>query len=480
MRFLIATLIIAAATALFYIFSTALITTTVIALLYLVPVGIIAWRFGRGAGIVSSVVAFFFFNYYFITPRYTFVVSHWEDWLVLVVFFVESISISYWVNRAQSSLVDSRQREREATHLYELSISLSGLRHEEDIARAIAQHLKDVFDAEVVEVVTFANPQRTVNRLCLSHGDAATAKTVASPSHTIQLNTSRGQLGEIRLWLPESGLEKKEDQLLTTFASISALALERVMLAQSESRSKILEESDHLKSALLSSVSHELRTPLATIKAAATSLRSGEVKWGSSASQELIAVIDEESDQLNRLVGNLLDMSRIESGALKPNKQWDALSDIVHAVVSRLRRALEDHILDVDVSDDLPLVAVDHSQLDQVLTNLLSNCVKYAPRGTTIRIHARPNVDFTMMNVQMSNEGPPVPDEHLTHIFDKFYRVTAADRVTGTGLGLSICKGIIQAHGGRIWAQNLSNGFAFNFTLPLMWEGARPKIADSE
>ncbi len=475
---IIAVIILSLVTFLFYLLDAAL-NTNVVALLYLLPIGLIAWRFGFGAGVVSSMLAFFALNFFFIPPRFTFHVSQWQDWIVLFVLLLESSTISYWVNRAQTSLDEARARERETTHLYELSISLAGLRSEEDIAFTIAEHLKDIFEADVVEVLTLTAPHRTVKTYRIPKGDAAIPNTVTvQPTRSVQLITPRGQLGEIRLWQLESPFQPKDDQLFNAFASISALALERVTLAQAEARGKILEESDRLKSALLSSVSHELRTPLATIKAASTSLRSGEVEWGSPASQELIAAIDEETDQLNRLVGNLLDMSRIESGALKPNKQWDTLSDIVNAVLSHNRRALENHSLDVDVSDDLPLVAVDHSQIDQVLTNLLSNCVKYAPHGTTIRIHARPNVDFTMMNVQLSNEGPHVPDEHLTHIFDKFYRVTAADRVTGTGLGLSICKGIIEAHGGRIWAQNLPKGFAFNFTLPLMWDGARPKIAD--
>ena len=471
----IAVIILSLVTFLFYLLDAAL-NTNVVALLYLLPIGLIAWRFGFGAGVVSSMLAFFALNFFFISPRFTFHVSQWQDWIVLFVLLLESSTISYWVNRAQTSLTEARARERETTHLYELSISLAGLRSEEAIATTIAEHLKDIFEADVVEVLTLTAPRKTAKTYRIPKGDAVTA---APPTHSVQLITPRGQLGEIRLWQSASPFQPKDDQLFNAFASISALALERVTLAQAEARGKILEESDRLKSALLSSVSHELRTPLATLKAAATSLRSGEVEWDSTASQDLIAAIDEETDQLNRLVGNLLDMSRIESGALKPNKQWDTLSDIVHAVLSHNHRVLENHALDVDVSDDLPLVAVDHSQIDQVLTNLLSNSVKYAPRGSTIRIHARPNVDFTMMNVQLSNEGPHVPDEHLTHIFDKLYRVTAADRVTGTGLGLSICKGIIEAHGGHIWAQNLPKGFAFNFTLPLMWDGARPKIADS-
>jgi two-component system sensor histidine kinase KdpD len=132
----------------------------------------------------------------------------------------------------------------------------------------------------------------------------------------------------------------------------------------------------------------------------------------------------------------------------------------------------EEHKLEIDIPDDLPLAPVDYVQMEQVFTNLLSNSLKYAPMNTMIRIRAQ--VENETIHVHVSNQGPQVPPEHLERIFDKFYRITAADRVTGTGLGLSICKGIIEAHGGRIWAENLPDGLAFNFTLPLTWDGAKP------
>jgi two-component system sensor histidine kinase KdpD len=257
---------------------------------------------------------------------------------------------------------------------------------------------------------------------------------------------------------------------LQTFASQSALALERAWLAQAESRARVLEESDRLKTAILSSVSHELRTPLSTIKAAASSLRSREVGWDSPARVELISAIDDEADHLNMLVGNLLDMSRIESGALKPKREWNILPEIVGSVLARMKRLSGEHRLEVDVPESLPLVPVDYVQIEQVFTNLVSNSLKYAPADTIVCIRA--HVEGDSVQVQVSNQGPQVPPEDLERIFDKFYRITAADRVTGTGLGLSICKGIIEAHGGRIWAENVSDGLAFKFTLPLTWEGA--------
>jgi two-component system sensor histidine kinase KdpD len=257
-------------------------------------------------------------------------------------------------------------------------------------------------------------------------------------------------------------------RLLGAFAGQAALSLERARLAETESRARVLEQSDRLKSALLSSVSHELRSPLATIKASVTSLRSDEVGWDSEARRELLTAIEEETDHLNQLVSNLLDMSRIETGSLRPQRTWNVLAEIVRSVTGRMRNALRLHDLAVDVSEDLPLVPVDYVEIEQVFVNLISNSLKHSPPASTIRITAAVQDEHDLL-VRVENQGPGVAPGDLAHIFDRFTRVTAADRVTGTGLGLSICKGIVEAHGGRIWAENVPGGLAFCFTLPRVW-----------
>jgi two-component system sensor histidine kinase KdpD len=262
-------------------------------------------------------------------------------------------------------------------------------------------------------------------------------------------------------------------QLVGRARAAQALAVEKAHLTEIASRAKVLEESDRLKSALLSSVSHELRTPLATIKAAVTSLRSGEVSWDSKAREELLEAVEDETDHLNILVGNLLNMSRIEANALQPERQWNLLSEIVAAVIARLHHPVGDHKIVVDIQEEFPLVPVDFLQMEQVFTNLITNSFKYAPGGTTIRISAHTEGEAEV-KVRVENQSPPVPEEDLERIFEKFHRITAADRITGTGLGLSICKGIIEAHDGRIWAENLADGFAINFVLPLSLDGKLP------
>lgn len=439
--------------------------TPIIALLYLLPVGF-STRWGLRPSIVAALGAFIAFNYFFIQPYYTLAVHQTGDILVLFVFFTVAVVISQLVGRAQSGMAAATAREREATQLYELTTALAGLQDDQSIARAVAEQTFQSFRAEQVELIV--KGQRSFE-LLLPEGESPVQR---KPDWSVQLQTARGPLGGIHVWRVQASINPTEERLLKTFASQGAMALERVWLSDAATRAKVLEESDRLKSALLSSVSHELRTPLATIKAAISSLRGGDVEWDSSARKDLLAAVDDEADHLNRLVGNLLDMSRIESGALKPQRQWNLVMEILGGVLSRMRQAAEHHHLVIDVPEDLPLVPVDYVQIEQVFGNLIGNSLKYAPPDTTVSISARREDDSILVEVR--NQGPSVPEEHLDRIFDKFYRVTAADRVTGTGLGLSICKGIIEAHGGHIWAKNLPGGFSFNFTLPLTWDGAPP------
>lgn len=441
-----------------------LLDTTLIALLYLIPLGIITARWGLGIGITGAIVTFFTFNYFFIEPHYTLAVHRPADVVILIIFLIVAVVISQLVGRAQAGLAAATAREREATLLYELSTALAGLTHDFEIGQILAKQVYSVAGGEYVGL-------NVTGSRSFSFRLPDTEPPMRSPELTVHIEAARGILGEIHLWRAEPSISENERRLFQTFASQGALALERAWLAQADARARVLEESDQLKSAILSSVSHELRTPLSTIKAAASSLRGGEVSWDSPARSELIAAIDDEADHLNMLVGNLLDMSRIESGALKPKREWNILSEIVGSVMTRMKNLATEHDLKIDVSEDLPLIPVDFVQIEQVFTNLLSNSLKYAPANTTICIRAE-IVDEILL-IQVRNQGPQVPATDLERIFDKFYRTAAADRVKGTGLGLSICKGIIEAHGGHIWAENVSDGLAFNFTLPLLWDGAR-------
>jgi two-component system sensor histidine kinase KdpD len=439
--------------------------TTLVALIYLLPLGVISARWGLTAGVASAILTFFTFNYFFIQPYYSLAVHRPIDVVILVIFLIVAIVISQLMGSTQAGLATATARERESTQLYELSISLTGLQNDHAIAQTLAGKIISITDGEFVELkISGTNPFT-----CYLPENKQMDR---SPDFVVRIEAARGTLGEIRLWRASPDITPNEERLLRTFASQGALALERAWLAQAEARAQVLEESDQLKSAILSSVSHELRTPLSTIKAAASSLRSGEVGWDSPARMDLITAIDDEADHLNLLVGNLLDMSRIESGALKPKREWNILPEIIGSVLTRMKNLTTEHRIEIHLPENLPLIPVDYVQMEQVFTNLISNSLKYTPVNTVVSITA--HVQDDTVHIQVSNQGPQVPPEDLERIFDKFYRITDAERVSGTGLGLSICKGIIEAHGGHIWVENISDGLVFHFTLPLTLDGTAP------
>ncbi|GAP20978.1 ATP-binding protein [Leptolinea tardivitalis] len=437
------------------------LSTPVIALLFLLPVVISAGYFNVSGGIAASFAAFFSFNYFFIPPIHTLAVHQTQDILALIVFLLVAVIISQSLSQAKLGMATAVARERETTILYELNVALAGSTHEDEILRIVGMKIVEHFPVEAVSIY-LKSPARPQNQMVFPEG---IQRPKRAPDINLGISGGGNTQGEILIWT-EQILDPPRQRLLRAFASQVTLVLEKVYLMEAEGRARLLEESDRLKSTLLSSVSHELRTPLSTIKASVSSLRSGEIEWDSEARRELLTAVEEEADHLNLLVGNLLDMSRIEMGALQPNQKNNSLREILSGTIRRMRQSLSTHVLKINIPDGLPLIYVDYSQMDQVFSNLLSNSAKYAPEGTIITINAWPK-ENKMIQVQVINQGPPVAEQHLTRIFDKFYRVTDAAMITGTGLGLSICKGIIDAHHGQIWAENGPDGFTFNFTVPI-------------
>jgi two-component system, OmpR family, sensor histidine kinase KdpD len=236
-------------------------------------------------------------------------------------------------------------------------------------------------------------------------------------------------------------------------------------------RIEVLQRTDALRAALLSSVSHDLRTPLTSIKASASSLLQEEVEWDEEARRGFAKSIESEADRLNRLVGNLLDMSRIEEGALKPDKDEYSLSALIHDVLGRLQPLLEGRVVLTHLpSDDLLLIDLDYLQIDQVLTNLIENAVRYTPAGLPIEVNA--HVEGEQVEISVADRGPGIPEADLERVFDKFYRVLNGQHLAGypmgSGLGLAVCKGLVEAHAGRIWAELREGGGLIVFVvLPL-------------
>ena len=442
------------------------------ALIYLIPVMLSTVLWGLFSGILAGFTAFLAFNYSFIQPYNTLLVHQSQDIITLAIFLVVAVVVSQLIAQAQRAALLARTRELEATRMYELISALAGTTSIASVSETLAEKLGLSFHFEYVEV-------EIVNNKTSEHhlGRSLNLDRPERPPEIIfPMRTLRDQEGEIRIWQAKEGVSETEKRLLDAFSEQGALTAERIRLSEGETKIHVLEESDRLKTSILNSVSHELRSPLAAIKASISSLRSGAVSWEHEARQELLTTIEEETDQLNQLVGNLLDMSRIESGSLKPHLRWNSISEIAKSASARMKGQLGEHVLDFDFPENMPLVPSDYVMLEQVFINLLSNSVKYAPQKSTIKISA--GLEVKVARVFVKNESPHVNEEDLQNIFDKFHRVTLADKVIGTGLGLSICKGIIEAHDGKIWAENIIDGFQFVFTLPLLLNGNPPEIPE--
>lgn len=440
------------------------INKTTVALIFLLPVGLSATFWGLLPGTLAAFACFLTFNYFFIQPIGTFTVHDSEDFIILMAFLGVTIVFSQMVGAIKRNLAAATHHENEAMRLYEFNALLAGSQSEQSTARILLEKVDQTLRPERIEVLIENTPQS----ILLSRENPPAAANAPLPRLTVEpLQSARGLIGEIRIWRTSHPNNEAKQRLLKIFASQGALAIERFRLAEAASKARVIEESDRLKSSLLSSVSHELRTPLAAIKASVSSLRSGDVPWEDEARTELLTTVEEEIDHLNILVGNLLDMSRIEAGALKPQKAPNVLNEIVSATRGRMRLLIQAHQFEVHIPDNLPLVEVDFGQIQQVFTNLITNSMKYSPPGSTIRISAR-RKDVHYLQVQLTNQSLPIPENDLEKIFDKFYRIDPSERVTGSGLGLSICKGIVEAHGGKIWAENTPNGLSFYFTLPLL------------
>jgi two-component system sensor histidine kinase KdpD len=267
-----------------------------------------------------------------------------------------------------------------------------------------------------------------------------------------------------------------QETLLETFASQVALAIEREMLGEAAARAAIVAKSEMLYKTLLDSVSHELRTPIAAIKGAATSLMDDKTASQVEAREALVEEIRLAADRLNRLDENLLGMTRLESGMLRPRLDWCDVRDLISVTLNRLKPFLAQHDVIVDVAPDLPLVRLDFVLMEQALHNLIHNSAVHTPPGTRIRVTAK--VDGKELVIIVADRGPGLPPEALPRIFDKFYRAPGARR-GGVGLGLSITRGLVEAHGGTITAENRTRGgISFIIRLPLAEQP--PVVAELE
>ncbi|HZY43297.1 MAG TPA: sensor histidine kinase KdpD [Anaerolineae bacterium] len=461
-------------------------------MIYLLGVVLTAVRYGRGPSILATILSVAAFDFFFVPPFLTFAVSDTQYIITFGVMLVTALIISNLTWRTRQQAEAARHRERRTAALYAMGRELVSMRGIQNLASAALRHVNEVFNCQVIILLPDANGEMTspvlptnfaidvkeqsVAQWVFDRSQMAGKDTDTLPSATalyLPMIASRGTIGVLGVRTIDKLNLSEPEQLhtLEAFASQAALAIERARLSDEAEQAKIQVETERLRNSLLSSVSHDLRTPLASISGAASSLLEADL-LDAETRRDLAEAIYEEASRLDRLVRNLLDMTRLESGAIKLQKEWQPLEEVIGVVLARLADQLKDRSVSTHLPIDLPLVPLDGVLIEQVLLNLLENAIKYTPAGSPIDLSAW--ADHDQVTIEIADRGPGLPVGEEQRIFEKFYRAQKPE-THGVGLGLTICRGIVEAHGGRIWAENRSGGgTTFRFTLPL--EGTPPKI----
>ena len=468
-----------------------------VAMVFLLGVLFAAARFGRRAGVIASVATVLAFDFFFVPPYYTFSVNDGQYLITFAIMLLIALVTSNLTVRIREQVESSRLRERRTESLYRLSRQLAGASGSEFLVTMAGRQVKEILGGEVIVLlpddglklqvrvghetsVAHNATDLVVAQWVYEHQQIAGAGTDTLPNATalfVPLAGSQGNVGVLGVKVDEIHRLHAPDQrqLLETCASLIALAIERDKLALESQQVMVQAESERLRSSLLSAVSHDLRTPLAAIAGASSSLLELPHGGDETTRRELLQTVVDESHRLARLVDNLLEMTRIESGAVQIHKQWNVLEEVVGSALHHAKPALGNRPIRVELPHDLPLIPLDGVLIEQVLVNILENAAKYSPTGTPVEIQARHGKKQIVVEVLDRGHGLAPGDER--RVFEKFYRGenAVADGRRGVGLGLAICQAIVEAHGGTIHAANRPDGGArFWFTLPL--EGTPPKI----
>jgi two-component system sensor histidine kinase KdpD len=465
-------------------------------LIFLAAIVGVAVTYGLWPSLLATVVASLCYNFFFLPPIYTFTITDPTNVAAFVVFTLLSILVSNLAARGRSQMTIAHERVRSIESLYAFSRKLAGAGTSDDVLWAMAHQIASMLRVRVVLLLpedgSIAVKAGYPPEDTLEEADLAAAKwtwennrVAGRDSDTLPgakwlflpLRTGRGAVGVLGITKDGPGalLRAEQKRLLDALTDQGALAIERVHLVQDIEKVRRTAETERLRSALLTSISHDLKTPLAAVLGAAGALRDLSKSFDEDAKADLLATIIDESERLNRFIANLLDMTKLESGAVAPNVALHDVGEVVGSALERASKILAKHRVEVEISSDLPMVMVDAVLFEQVLFNLLDNASKYAPADTTITIQSWREQESVYL--QILDEGDGIPAEDIERIFDKFYRARKGDQVrAGTGLGLAISRGFIEAMQGKITAANRPHrpGAVFTITLPI------PHVAEQQ
>ncbi len=468
--------------------------TADVVMVFLLGVVMVSMRFGYGPSLFAAILSVLAFDFFFIPPYLSFAVSDFRHIVTFGVMFLVAVVISQLTNRIRDQADSARGRERRTASLFALSRELGVAASRPALLQAATRHVHEVFEAKVAVLLPGREDQLEVvhdddGAFTTSSKDVGVADWVwnhqrpaghgtdtlpMSSALCVPLAGSRGRVGVMALYPSEgSRLDDPDERaLLDTIAGLIGSSIERTQLAEEARRASLRIETEQLRNALLSSVSHDLRTPLGVVTGATSALLEEDVPKDENMRRELLMTAHEEALRLNRLVRNLLDMTRLEAGAMKVQRDLGPFEEVVGSALDRMDDRLRGREVRTSIPPDLPLVPFDAILVEQVLINLLENATKYSPPGSPIDIRAvvRPGPgkgDKGAIEVEVADRGPGVGKQDVERVFDKFFRVREGEG-GGVGLGLTICRGIVHAHGGRIWVEDREGGGAsFRFTLPL-------------
>jgi two-component system sensor histidine kinase KdpD len=457
-----------------------------LSLVFLTAVLFSALRYGLWPSIMASLLSVAAYNFFFLPPLYTFTIADPANVVALFFFLIAALVVSNLTAQKQRQTQSIATRAKTTAELYAFSRKVAGIGSLEDLMWAVTYQIAAMLNCDVV--VLLPGPDGLQVRAgyppedMLDAADMAAAQWTWSRNHAagrgadtlpggrrlfLPLQTQRGAIGVAGIHREKPALlSPDERRLLDALLDQAAVAIERVRLAEDVDQARLQAETERLRNALLTSVSHDLRTPLATIIGSLTSLKSYGESYDAKTRSELVASAQDEAERLNRFVGNLLDMTRLESGGVNVKQEAIDPGDAIGVALNRARPLLAGHKTEIDIAPDMPMVLADFVLLEQIVFNLLDNAAKYTPPGTVIRIVGR--VDGQGPMIEVIDEGPGIPAQSLESIFNKFTRLEAGDKQrAGTGLGLPICRGFVTAMGGTITAGNRQDRSGAIFTVRL-------------
>ena len=463
-----------------------------IALLYLLPVLLTAIWWGRWSSYITAVGSVLAFDFLFVPPLFEFTVYDIRYLWSFIIFLVVSFLIGGRTEMLKQEVYSAKQREKSVRALYEFSRQIAAITDSDYIAQELSKYSKDTIDRETVVLIPSENESLVVKTCCSNAEKAATEKKLPESEFAVASwvyehgqiagrstetlpgarylfvplisgNKTRGVFG---ILVDDKKINAEEKRLIDAWAGLTAIAIERISLAKAARQAELMTESDKIRNIVFNSISHELRTPLSTIIGSASALLDKSIEYSRDLQRELLETIQDGATRMERLVANLLDTARLESGHMTLKIDWCDLEDIIGIALRQLGDITKKYNIIIKLPENLPLIRADETLLEQVLLNLFDNALKYSPVGSNIFLTAI--LDDANLRVSISDNGPGIPTSDIEHIFDKFYRAKQSIKISGTGLGLSICKSIIEAHKGNIWAENIHDGGAkISFVLPI-------------